>query len=199
MKASGCPAPSISGVAGDGSSSRLESRILRRCRLADLRVAPSSVLRYRRRFVFQVAPDRESSGPSGVPPSSPGLSHLTVLPLVESPSCPESSSSGSPKGKFPSRPESKVLRRLPPVGSPGCPGFLSFGVAVAGFSGCPESASTAGSMMNPRLSSNFASPAYAADESSSPTGPASPALTLDALSISFGHPPPANRLRATRF
>jgi len=40
MKASGCPSSRISGFAGDGSPSCLESRILRRCRLAGLRVAP---------------------------------------------------------------------------------------------------------------------------------------------------------------
>ena len=58
----------------------------------------------------------------------------------------------------------------------------SLGGAVAASSGCPDSTSTAGSMMNPQLSSNFASSAYAADESSYPTGPAFPSA-LQALSI----------------
>jgi hypothetical protein len=63
-------------------------------------------------------------------------------------------------------------------------------------SGCPDSVSAAGSMMNPRLSSNFASSACAADESSRPTGPASPAwLSTLSQSLSAFHlrlAPPMN-------
>jgi len=64
-----------------------------------------------------------------------------------------------------------------------CPESLPFSSASAS-SGRPDSASAVGSMMNPWLSSNFASSACAADESSRPTGPASPAW-LSTLSQSF--------------
>jgi len=44
MEDSGCPSSCISGFTGDGSSSRPDVRIIRRCRLTSPRVAPSPSL-----------------------------------------------------------------------------------------------------------------------------------------------------------
>ena len=70
--ASSCSAPDvglqvsssscISGFTGDGSSSRPDARIFRRCRAASPRVAPSISLSVSPTIVVKVAPHFESSG-----------------------------------------------------------------------------------------------------------------------------------------
>lgn len=105
---SGCPSFSSSGFAGDGSPSCLESRILRRCRLAILRVAPisglsvSPMIRFpgcpesrifrRRMMCIRITPDCAPSGfASGKSPGLPEFSLLWSRPLSELPGCPGSS------------------------------------------------------------------------------------------------------------
>jgi len=77
------PRSASSGFASDRASSRLDSRILRRCRLAELRVAPS--------FRPSVSPTiRCSSYPEPrifrhwlvIVPSHPGCFHLPALPAA---------------------------------------------------------------------------------------------------------------------
>ena len=123
---------------------------------------------------------------------SPRTSYPLATPVVNLPSCPGSSFLWlRRRTQFPGCPESQVLRRCRWTDLRVAPHLMSFGGAVYASPSCPGSASTAGSMMNPRLSSNFASSACAADESSCPAGPASSCLTLDALSISLDFPPSA--------
>jgi hypothetical protein len=187
---SGFPSSCISGFAGDGASSRLDSRILRRCRLTAHQVAldpgpsvsplirlpgcPESRIFRLRLVVSQVA--------LGVAPS--GCARFEVL------SHPKSSSPARPSADFRVTPNLHLWFRRR-TNFQVALNLRSFGVAdnwirgsprvsvlrrsVNASSGCPDSTSTVGSMMNPWLSSNFASSACAADESSCPTGPAFPA------------------------
>jgi hypothetical protein len=95
------------------------------------------------------------------------------------------------------------------------PDFAPSGRSVSASSGCPVSAATAGSMMSPRLHSNFASAAIlraiprvsplhapagcAADESSSSIGSCNPCLTLQCnlnlcRSFTCGEPPVTPRV-----
>jgi hypothetical protein len=70
----GCPSFCISGFTGDGVSSRLESRILRRCRLANSTGCPaSSVPRYRRRPVSGLPRILYPPAPADLSPSRLGL------------------------------------------------------------------------------------------------------------------------------
>ena len=94
------------------------------------------------------------------------------------------------------------------------PDFAPSGRSVSASSGCPGSTATAGSMMSPRLHSNFASAAIlraiprvsplhapagcAADESSSSIGSCNPCLTLQCdlnlfRSLTCGKPPVISR------
>jgi len=106
---SGFPSSCISGFAGDGASSRLESRILRRCRLTDLQVALNSGP--------SVSPSIRSSG---CPASRIVRLRLVVSQVAlglapsgcasgESSSLPEPLSSGIPSGEAPSCPGSSLL------------------------------------------------------------------------------------------
>jgi len=190
----GCPRHCISGFTGDGVSSRLESRILRRCRLANSTGCPaSSVPRYRRRPVSGLPRILYPPVPADLSPSRLGLrtirlcqrrisgspriflspGHTSGINFRVSPAL--HSSGGANRTNF------KValkLRSVCAVDRPilqVAPASRSFGSTIDASPGCPSSASTVGSMMNPRLYSNFASSACAADESSCPTGPAFPA------------------------
>jgi len=188
---SGFPSSSISGFAGDGAPSRLEPRILRRCRLTDLQVAlnsgpsvspsirslgrPSSRIVRLRLVVSQVAlgfapsgcaSDESSSLPEPIPLASPPVK-LRVTPALRSCGAVDGPdfqvaltlrSSDVADDRICGSPRVSVLRRSVDA-SPSCPG----------------STPTVGSMMNPWLSSNFASSACAADESSRPAGPTFPA------------------------
>jgi len=191
IQASGFPSSSISGFAGDGAPSRLESRILRRCRLTDPQVAlisgpsvspsirssgcPASQIVRLRLVVSQVALGLAPSGcASGESSSLPELLSSGIS-RVELPSCPGRSiscfrrwsdfqvalnlrSSSVADRPIYESPRISVFRRF----ANSSPSFLGFAFAV-------------GSMMNPWLSSNFASSACTADESSCPAGPAFPA------------------------
>ena len=122
-QALGRPSPCISGFAGDGSPSCPESRILRRCRLTDLRVAPhlglsvSPTIRFsgcpesrifRHRLMdFRVTSDRAPSG----------------CAIEESSSYPESSSLATSIGQFPGCPKSWVFRRCRLTNPPSYPEF----------------------------------------------------------------------------
>jgi len=189
-----CPRFCISGFTGDGVSSRLESRILRRCRLANSTGCPaSSVPRYRRRPVSGLPRILYPPAPADLSPSCLGLRTIRLCQrrIFGSPRIflspgyisrinfrvsPDLHSIGGAN-----RTNFKValkLRSICAVDRPilqAAPASQSFGSTVNASPGCPSSASTAGSMMNPRLYSNFASSACAADESSCPTGPAFPA------------------------
>jgi hypothetical protein len=164
------PASAPSGSSGDGASGCPASRILRRCcwRFCGL---PRVLARQPRLLAF--------------PPGRPGfrafrlrrrwslglprVSHPSAMLLPDSAGCPASSlvslaswrfhrvapasaPSGCARGESPGRPESSSPLALPQ---------LRPQVALS-------PAATAGSMMNPRLYSNFASSACAADESSRP-------------------------------
>jgi len=190
----GCPRFCISGFTGGGASSRLESRILRRCRLANSPGCPaSSAPRYRRRPVSGLPRILYPPVPADLSPSRLGLrtirlcqrrisgspriflspGHTSGINFRVSPAL--HSSGGANRTNF------KValkLRSVCAVDRPilqVAPASRSFGSTIDASPGCPSSASTVGSMMNPRLYSNFASSACAADESSCPTGPAFPA------------------------
>jgi len=70
----GCPRFCISGFTGGGASSRLESRILRRCRLANSPGCPaSSAPRYRRRPVSGLPRILYPPAPADLSPSCLGL------------------------------------------------------------------------------------------------------------------------------
>jgi len=111
MKASGFPSSLTSGFTGDGSPSCLKVRILRRCRLADFRVAPN--------FGLSVSPTIRVPG---CPVPRILRSRLMVLRVAsdyapsgfasgEYPGCPELLSSGTPINQFPGCPKSWVSRR----------------------------------------------------------------------------------------
>jgi hypothetical protein len=82
-------------------------------------------------------------------------------------------------------PEFPILLRRRRLSFQVTPNPQPFGLTVYASPGCPGSASPAGSMMNPRLYSNFASPGKPADESSCATESDNPCPTLDALLISI--------------
>jgi hypothetical protein len=67
----GCPSFRISGLAGDGAPSRLVSRILRRCRVTDLQVAPNSGLSVSPMILPRVAPHPDLPAPADGPPEFP--------------------------------------------------------------------------------------------------------------------------------
>jgi hypothetical protein len=175
IRVSGCPLPRISGFAGDGVSSRLDARILRRCRLADLQVAPGPGL--------SVSPTIRSPGC----PASWIFRHRLMDPrvtsdrapsgcaIVEPSSCPEASSLAA---------ASDPISRLPSISNPST-------LLCDQSSGLPRRFSlSAVRLCSPGLPRfridgwvDDESPAVlelcilgeAADESSCPTGPAFPA------------------------
>jgi hypothetical protein len=136
MKALGCPSSFISGFAGDGSPSRLESLIFRRCRLTNSPGCPGfSALRYRRRSVS-------------------GLPRILYLPAPAdgSPSCLGSRTirfchrriSGLPRS-FSSGGADQPISRLPQIS-------VSSAVHTDRFSGLPRRFSlSAGPSMLPRV------------------------------------------------
>jgi len=67
----GCPAFRISGLAGDGVSSCPESRILRRCRVTGLQVAPNFGLSVSPMILLRVAPHPDLPAPADGPPEFP--------------------------------------------------------------------------------------------------------------------------------
>lgn len=79
MQSSGCPLFCTSGFTGDGAPSRLDSRILRRCRLTDLRVAPN--------FGPSVSPMTRSSGCPDSRIFRPRLMVSRVTPGLHHPAC----------------------------------------------------------------------------------------------------------------
>jgi len=93
MKVSGFPSSLTSGFTGDESPSCLEVRILRRCRLADFRVAPNSGL--------SVSPTIRDPGR---PVPRILRSRLMVLRVAS-----DYAPSGFASGEFPGRPESSLL------------------------------------------------------------------------------------------
>ena len=137
-----------------GSSSCPESLILRRCRLADLRVSPafgpsvSPTIRFPS-FPFRVRPDRESSGSGWWSPEFPRVCTFRFA-IVESSGRPESSSLARRRANF------QVALNLRSLGGAvglisGSPRISFLQRSVYASSGHPDFASTAGSMMNPRL------------------------------------------------
>jgi hypothetical protein len=93
MQAAGLPQyPCTSGFAGDGSPSRLEFRILRRCRLTDLRVAPHFGPSVSPMIRIRVAPNPSSSGPGW---------WISESPRIAPSGSPGFDSSGCPEGSFP--------------------------------------------------------------------------------------------------
>jgi len=128
IQASGFPSSSISGFAGDGASSCLESRILRRCRLTDPQVAlnsgpsvspsirssgcPASRIVRLRLVVSQVALGLAPSGCVSGESSSLPEPLSSGIPSGEAPSCPGSSIPWSRRwSRLSGCPESQVLRR----------------------------------------------------------------------------------------
>ena len=155
IQASGFPSSCISGFAGDGVPSRLEPRILRRCRLTVLQVAlnsgpsvspstrPASCPAFRivrlRLVVSQVALGLAPSGcasgeSSSLPePLSPGI------PSGEAPSCPGSSILWFRRwSRLSGCPESQVLRRCDDWIS-GSPRITVPRLSVYASPGCPGS------------------------------------------------------------
>jgi hypothetical protein len=137
-------------LAGDGSSSCLESRILRRCRLADLRVAPSfgssvsPMIRSPSRLGSRIFRPRLVISPvsQGIAPSGLPWSNLRVAPNL----LPLARRRANFKVALNLRSfdvASGSICRLPRIS------FLRR--CRRRFSDFSESASTAGSMMNPRL------------------------------------------------
>jgi hypothetical protein len=121
MKDSGCPLSRISGFTGDGSPSRPDARIIRRCRLTGPQVAPSSspsvsptircpsrperrILRHRLMDI-RVTPDH-------APPGSPWL-NLQVAPDIFP--------SATTIDQFPGCPKSWVSHRAPIPRDSSCP------------------------------------------------------------------------------
>jgi len=116
-------------------------------------------LRLGQRRVFRVSPNL-------FPLASPAVK-LRVAPALRS-----SGSVGGPDFQVALNLRSSDVAM---TGSAGRPASLSLGSPSMLPRVAPAPQSTVGSMMNPWLSSNFASSACAADESSCPTGPAFPA------------------------
>jgi len=129
IQASGFPSSCISGFAGDGAPSRLESRILRRCRLTDVQVAlysgpsvspsirssgrPASRIVRLRLVVSQVALGVAPSGCASGESSSLPEPLSSGIPSGEAPSCPGSSLLWSRQWpRLSGCPESQVLRRF---------------------------------------------------------------------------------------
>jgi len=175
IRASGFPSSRLSGFAGGGVSSRPEPRILRRCRLADFQVAPNPGLSvsptihfpgcpeawiFRHRLMVpRVTSDRAPSGCAIVePPGCPEASSLAAasdpisrLPSISNPStllCDQSS-------RLPRRFSLSAVRLC----SPGLPRFC-----IGGWVDDESPAVLELCILG-----------EAADESSCPTGPASPA------------------------
>ena len=88
IQSSGCPSSCISGFTGDRSSSRLDSRILRRCRLRNSPGCPGALrLRYRRRSVSGLPRDTHPPAPADNCPSHLGSPAIRFA-SVDSPGCP---------------------------------------------------------------------------------------------------------------
>jgi len=121
MEDLGCPSSCISGFTGDGSSSCPDFHILRRCRLASPRVAPSPSL--------SVSPTIRRPGcPKTSNPPAPADRYPSLLgslsirfALVESPSCPGHSPLATAIDQFPGCPKSRVFRRSPLPLASSCP------------------------------------------------------------------------------
>jgi hypothetical protein len=109
----GCPAFCVSGLAGDGAPSRLESRILRRCRVTDHQVAPNSGLSVSPMIFPQVAPLPDLPAPADGRPE---------FPLGSAPSgCASGSIFESPRISAPTGLASSVNFRVAPALYPsGC-------------------------------------------------------------------------------
>jgi len=200
MQPSGRPSFCTSGFAGDGVSSCLESRTLRRCRLTNTQVAPnlgpsvsptirssgcpdSRIFRLRL-IVARVAP---GIAPSGVPaasfPGLPGPSASGCVSELNFRVAPALHLSGGADLSISKSPRTSIPSALPISRFAGFPAHRAFRHAVYASASFPASASTAGSMMNPCLVSNLASSTCAADESSRPTKSNGLRPTLRALSI----------------
>jgi len=113
MEDLGFPSSCISGFTGDGLSSRPDSRIFRRCRLASSRVAPSPSL-------FGIADDSSPKLPQTSNPPAPADgypsylgSHTIRFALVGSPSYPGHLSLATAIDQFPGCPKSRVSHRSP--------------------------------------------------------------------------------------
>jgi len=140
MQAAGLPQyPCTSGFAGDGSPSRLEFRILRRCRLTDLQVAPNFSPSVSPMIRIRVAPHPSSSGPGWWISESPRIAP-SGSPGVDSSGCPKASfppafasgkSSSLPESLLSSgRPSGVNLRVAPALHSSGrADGLTNFQVA----------------------------------------------------------------------
>jgi hypothetical protein len=167
------PIPHLPG-AGDGSSSFLESRILRLC-LRRSAGFPGDLLKQRLSIIPRVSPVPESSGLAGDGSSSCLESRILQRSWRrEAPGCPESSllqhrllmslrvspdsaSSGCADGEFPGIPDSSLHRlrrlvdlRVSPVTAPS-------GCSVYAYSSVPESCIHGWVDDDSPLESNFAS------------------------------------------
>jgi len=195
-----CPGSSLGGIAWDESPGCPEFCISRLCRrwiselprishpsavsVRKLRVAPALRSSLSPPMRFRVAPIPASSGPGWRFTKLPWISHLPALPSVNLRVAPNFPPLARQLIKSPGCPKSSILQRCRRLILRVAPNPQPFGGAVSASPGCPASASTAGSMMSPRLYSNFASSGKPADEPSCAIESRSPCLTLDAFSIS---------------
>ena len=194
------PRSAPSGFAGDGAPSRLEPRILRRCRLAGRQVAP--------RASPSVSPTIRSAGrPASqifrlrlvVSQVAPGPLTLRFCHWLDLQVAPNLSPLAGPAARFAGCPASlrcwprrrtnfQVSLNFGSLGVASVPigrlPYLSSPRLRCCFAGVSSASATAvGSMMNPWPVSNFASSVRAADESSRPIRSSFSLLTLHAFSI----------------
>ena len=200
------PHPASSSCTGDGSSSFLESRILWRSLPSESPGCPeSSLLQSRLPMSLRVAPNPASSGCAdgespGCPESSlpqrtgwwisglPRLSHLPAFPALNLRVAPNLHLFqrrlllifGLPRFSTPSA-RCRWIPRFPRFSHPPVAPYPRLRVS-------PNPAFTAGSMMTPRLNSNFASSARPRMNLRVQSGLAHSHQTLDASSISFRPP-----------
>jgi len=175
-ESTGCPASRIFQLAGDGSSSCLESRILSPLPVVNLRVAPN-LRSYcnASRYSLRVAPNPAPSGcADGESPGCPGSSLPRRLRRTDLRVAPNLAPSGAPGDTSPGLPRLLRLPASPLVNLRVAPMFRSLGDAGDGSSGCPESLIPVSRLcvsglprflhdgwvvMTPRLAPNFASSA----------------------------------------